>query len=160
MLSYWHPPCADLLLQWDCDCPGYATPRRQHFTGLLPILTCYVLATLPPQCSLSLRTDSTNVLFRAEYLTRKTHRNCGRVHDRGSWTVYHGSEHYPKVFALGFLIVYEMRQAASDPSCLTSPFHGAPSLDARAEINPSSLEYFIIAIEKEILQQRVNHRVI
>lgn len=95
-----------LQLQWDYDCPGYATPRRQHFTGLLPILIRYVLATLPPQCSLSLRADSTNVLFRAEYLTRKTHRNCGWVHSlgRGSWTVYHGSEHCPKVFALGFLI--------------------------------------------------------
>lgn len=151
-----------LQLQWDYDCPGYATPRRQHFTGLLPILTRYVLATLPPQCSLSLRADSTNVLFRAEYLTRKTHHNCGRVHSlsRGSWTVYHGSEHCPKVFALGFLIVHKMRQAASDPSCLTSPFHGALSFDARAEINPSSLEYFIIATEKETLRQRVNHRVI
>lgn len=69
--------------------------------------------------------------------------------------------HYPKVFILGFLIVNKLRQAASDPFCLSSPFHGALSLDARAEINPFSLEllfseYFIIATEKETLWQRVN----
>lgn len=73
-------------------------------------------------------------------------------------------EHYPTVFALGFLMVSKVRQAASDPFCLTSSIHGAPSLDAWAEINPFSLEllfseYLIIATEKETLQQRVNHRV-
>lgn len=55
-------------------------------------------------------------------------------------------EHYPTVFALGFLMVSKVRQAASDPFCLTSSIHGAPSLDAWAEINPFSLELLFFRV--------------